>query len=150
MNLSAVASFTSGRGARSKIELTLLGEAIHDRKHLTAQGAGHYGIFSGRRWREMVYPVVKQFILDHALKTAAPTQSAASAAAQVAAAAPAVTETVTAAVAETAKPAPKKPAATKASAPKRGADTAAAASSPAEVAPEGTPPSKPSEPEQAA
>ena len=122
----------------------------NQRTHYEAKGAGHYGIFSGRRWREMVYPVVKQFILDHALKTAAPTQSAASAAAQVAAAAPAVTETVTAAVAETAKPAPKKPAATKASAPKRGADTAAAASSPAEVAPEGTPPSKPSEPEQAA
>ena len=26
------------------------------------EGAGHYGIFSGRRWREMVYPVVKDFI----------------------------------------------------------------------------------------
>jgi polyhydroxyalkanoate depolymerase len=22
--------------------------------HLTAEGAGHYGIFSGRRWREMI------------------------------------------------------------------------------------------------
>ena len=117
----------------------------NQRTHYEAKGAGHYGIFSGRRWREMVYPVVKQFILDHALKTAAPTQSAV---AQVAAAAPAVTETVTEAVAETAKPAPKKPAATKAFAPKRGADTAAEASSPAEAAPEGTPPSKPSEPSE--
>jgi len=27
--------------------------------HYEAKGAGHYGIFSGRRWREMVYPVVK-------------------------------------------------------------------------------------------
>ena len=35
------------------------------RKHLTVQGAGHYGIFSGRRWREKVYPVVRQFIADH-------------------------------------------------------------------------------------
>lgn len=25
-------------------------------------GAGHYGIFSGRRWREVVYPKVRQFI----------------------------------------------------------------------------------------
>ena len=33
--------------------------------HYEAKGAGHYGIFSGRRWREMVYPVVKKFILDH-------------------------------------------------------------------------------------
>jgi poly(3-hydroxybutyrate) depolymerase len=33
--------------------------------HYEAKGAGHYGIFSGRRWREMVYPVVKTFILAH-------------------------------------------------------------------------------------
>jgi poly(3-hydroxybutyrate) depolymerase len=30
--------------------------------HYDAIGAGHYGIFSGRRWREMVYPEVKAFI----------------------------------------------------------------------------------------
>ena len=30
--------------------------------HFDVEGAGHYGIFSGRRWREMVYPVVKDFI----------------------------------------------------------------------------------------
>ncbi|MBN9371100.1 MULTISPECIES: polyhydroxyalkanoate depolymerase [unclassified Hydrogenophaga] len=33
--------------------------------HYEAKGAGHYGIFSGRRWREMVYPVVKAFIAAH-------------------------------------------------------------------------------------
>jgi len=33
--------------------------------HYEAKGAGHYGIFSGRRWREMVYPVVKDFIIAH-------------------------------------------------------------------------------------
>lgn len=33
--------------------------------HYEAKGAGHYGIFSGRRWREMVYPVVRSFILAH-------------------------------------------------------------------------------------
>ena len=31
--------------------------------HYDALGAGHYGIFSGRRWREKVYPEVKAFIL---------------------------------------------------------------------------------------
>jgi poly(3-hydroxybutyrate) depolymerase len=31
-------------------------------QHLTAEGAGHYGIFSGRRWREMIYPRVRDFI----------------------------------------------------------------------------------------
>jgi poly(3-hydroxybutyrate) depolymerase len=37
-------------------------------------GAGHYGIFSGRRWREKVYPEVKAFIqrYDAADRPAAP------------------------------------------------------------------------------
>ncbi len=30
--------------------------------HYDAVGAGHYGIFSGRRWREKVYPQVRDFI----------------------------------------------------------------------------------------
>jgi poly(3-hydroxybutyrate) depolymerase len=34
------------------------------KKHFEAKGAGHYGIFSGRRWRELVYPAVKAFILE--------------------------------------------------------------------------------------
>ena len=34
-------------------------------KHLEVKGAGHYGIFSGRRWREVVYPQVKAFILEN-------------------------------------------------------------------------------------
>ena len=46
-------------------------EAAHDlcsgipkskHKHFEAPGAGHYGIFSGRRWREVVYPQVRDFI----------------------------------------------------------------------------------------
>jgi poly(3-hydroxybutyrate) depolymerase len=46
-------------------------EAAHDlcvnvpkarQKHLEVKGAGHYGIFSGRRWREVVYPQVRDFI----------------------------------------------------------------------------------------
>jgi poly(3-hydroxybutyrate) depolymerase len=32
-------------------------------KHLEVKGAGHYGIFSGRRWRDLVYPQVREFIL---------------------------------------------------------------------------------------
>ena len=47
-----------------------------DRKlqfHYDAIGAGHYGIFSGRRWRENVYPVVRDFIASHQVRqTAAP------------------------------------------------------------------------------
>jgi poly(3-hydroxybutyrate) depolymerase len=47
--------------------------AVHDlctsvrgeQKHLEVPGAGHYGIFSGRRWRDVVYPAVTAFILKH-------------------------------------------------------------------------------------
>ncbi len=50
-------------------------EAAHDlctgipkakQRHLTVEGAGHYGIFSGRRWRETVYPQVREFIATYA------------------------------------------------------------------------------------
>jgi poly(3-hydroxybutyrate) depolymerase len=42
--------------------------------HYTAEGAGHYGIFSGRRWREKVYPQVRDFIarFDSADKATSP------------------------------------------------------------------------------
>ena len=49
-------------------------EAAHDlctgipkaaKRHLTVKGAGHYGIFSGRRWRDVVYPDVRDFIAAH-------------------------------------------------------------------------------------
>jgi poly(3-hydroxybutyrate) depolymerase len=33
--------------------------------HYDVEGAGHYGIFSGRRWRELVYPEVRDFIASH-------------------------------------------------------------------------------------
>jgi poly(3-hydroxybutyrate) depolymerase len=35
-------------------------------KHLTAKGAGHYGIFSGRRWREQIAPQIRDFIRANA------------------------------------------------------------------------------------
>jgi poly(3-hydroxybutyrate) depolymerase len=34
-------------------------------KHLEVKGAGHYGIFSGRRWRDVVYPQVREFIAQY-------------------------------------------------------------------------------------
>lgn len=42
--------------------------------HMTVEGAGHYGTFSGRRWREVVYPRVRDFIAD--AKAAAPVSRA--------------------------------------------------------------------------
>jgi poly(3-hydroxybutyrate) depolymerase len=32
------------------------------KRHLTVARAGHYGIFSGRRWRDTVYPALRDFI----------------------------------------------------------------------------------------
>ena len=53
-------------------------EAAHDlcagiekRHHIEVLGAGHYGIFSGRRWREKVYPELKAFILSYQPKAKA-------------------------------------------------------------------------------
>ena len=39
--------------------------------HYDVEGAGHYGIFSGRRWREKVYPEVRDFIASHQSAAAA-------------------------------------------------------------------------------
>ena len=33
--------------------------------YFMAEGVGHYGIFNGRRWREMIAPVVETFIREH-------------------------------------------------------------------------------------
>ena len=38
----------------------------HRRQHIEVAGAGHYGIFSGRRWRDSVYPEVRNFIRQFA------------------------------------------------------------------------------------
>lgn len=36
-----------------------------EQRHLEVQGAGHYGIFSGRRWRDVVHPAVRDFIREY-------------------------------------------------------------------------------------
>ena len=37
----------------------------NEKHHLEVEGAGHYGIFSGSRWRNVVYPKVLDFIKSH-------------------------------------------------------------------------------------
>ena len=37
-----------------------------DKQHFTAEKCGHYGIFSGRRWRESIAPKITEFIKAHA------------------------------------------------------------------------------------
>ena len=55
----------SGSG-QTKAALKLCsGISTSNKSHYEVKGAGHYGIFSGRRWRDMVYPQVQAFILAH-------------------------------------------------------------------------------------
>jgi poly(3-hydroxybutyrate) depolymerase len=55
----------SGQGQTRAAHKLCTGIPERERKHLTVKGAGHYGIFSGRRWRTQVYPQVKEFIATH-------------------------------------------------------------------------------------
>ena len=55
----------SGSGQTEAAHDLCTGIVRKEQHHMEVEGAGHYGIFSGRRWREMVYPRVKQFILAH-------------------------------------------------------------------------------------
>jgi poly(3-hydroxybutyrate) depolymerase len=55
----------SGSGQTEAAHGLCTGIVRNEHDHLEVKGAGHYGIFSGRRWREVVYPHVKSFILEH-------------------------------------------------------------------------------------
>ena len=55
----------SGSGQTESVHAICSGVPVSRQKHLEAKGAGHYGIFAGKRWREMVYPEVKKFILEN-------------------------------------------------------------------------------------
>ncbi len=55
----------SGCGQTQAAHALCSGVPAKHKIHLEAKGAGHYGIFSGRRWREDVYPNLRQFILEH-------------------------------------------------------------------------------------
>ncbi len=57
--------------------------------HYDVEGAGHYGIFSGRRWREKVYPELRDFIRRYNPVTQAAAAAPGAAAPAAAAAAPA-------------------------------------------------------------
>ena len=55
----------SGAGQTQAAHDLCTGVPASRRFHYDALGAGHYGIFSGRRWREKVYPEVRDFIAAH-------------------------------------------------------------------------------------
>ena len=55
----------SGHGQTEAAHALCLNIPAASRAHFEAPRVGHYGIFSGRRWREVVYPRVREFIRDH-------------------------------------------------------------------------------------
>ena len=55
----------SGAGQTKAAHDICTGVPIGRRFHYDAEGAGHFGIFSGRRWRDNVYPQVRDFIANH-------------------------------------------------------------------------------------
>ena len=67
----------SGAGQTRAAHELCTGIAKERKFHYDAMGAGHYGIFSGRRWREHVYPEVREFIATHQTSTAKRTRAAA-------------------------------------------------------------------------
>jgi len=96
----------SGSGQTEAVHAICSGVVDSEQKHLEVKGAGHYGIFAGRRWREVVYPQVKAFILTHQPVAEAPAKAPVAVAkpvvvAPVVAVAPPVLEPVKAVVIET-------------------------------------------------
>jgi len=55
----------SGNGQTEAAHALCLNIPRERRSHFLAPNVGHYGIFSGRRWREMIYPRVREFIRAH-------------------------------------------------------------------------------------
>ena len=52
----------SGSGQTEAAHTLCRGVAAEKRKHLLVKGVGHYGIFAGRRYREEIYPQIRDFI----------------------------------------------------------------------------------------
>ena len=62
----------SGTGQTRAAHGLCTGVPAEHHYHYDAKGAGHYGIFSGRRWREKVYPEVRDFIAKYHAAPLAP------------------------------------------------------------------------------
>jgi len=54
----------TGLGQTEAAHKLCSGLAPSRRRHLVAASVGHYGLFSGHRWRENIYPAVREFIRD--------------------------------------------------------------------------------------
>ena len=55
----------SGNGQTEAAHALCTGIPAKRREHYLVPGVGHYGIFSGRRWRELILPRIRDFIRRH-------------------------------------------------------------------------------------
>ncbi|HYC35981.1 MAG TPA: polyhydroxyalkanoate depolymerase, partial [Usitatibacter sp.] len=55
----------SGHGQTEAAQTLCKGIPERDKQLFLARGVGHYGIFSGRKYREMIYPRIRDFISKH-------------------------------------------------------------------------------------
>ena len=62
----------SGSGQTKAAHNLCKGIPRREGDHMEVEGAGHYGIFSGRRWRTVVYPQLKAFIGAYHAKSGLP------------------------------------------------------------------------------
>ena len=60
----------SGNGQTEAAHRLCTGIPDEKRKHLLAKRVGHYGIFSGRKFRERIYPQIRHFIHQHSVAKA--------------------------------------------------------------------------------
>ncbi|SOE48370.1 polyhydroxyalkanoate depolymerase [Orrella dioscoreae] len=56
----------SGLGQTRAAQTLCAGIPRARKQHYTAESCGHYGIFSGRRWREIICPKIAAFVREHA------------------------------------------------------------------------------------
>ncbi len=56
----------SGLGQTSAAHGLCAGIPEARKRHFVASDCGHYGLFSGHRWRETIYPTVRDFVRTHA------------------------------------------------------------------------------------
>jgi len=62
----------SGNGQTEAAHGLCKGIPASRRQHFLAKGVGHYGIFSGRKYREMIYPRIREFIAKHSCISPSP------------------------------------------------------------------------------
>jgi poly(3-hydroxybutyrate) depolymerase len=55
----------SGNGQTEAAHGLTKGIPAKNKQHFEAKGVGHYGIFSGRKYREIIYPRIREFIAKH-------------------------------------------------------------------------------------